>query len=142
MRDVIARALVWVLRMALPARGRHGATPATVPAPSPEPAPTDSWSTPTPRSRTAPKSRTAPRSGPTPWLTPTPAHVRALRAPLRGEDVVLVRPYVLADTARELGVVQERRRAAELATLGVDYPYTYPGAPFTRSAFATAGVPA
>ncbi|MDK1472252.1 hypothetical protein QNO07_02220 [Streptomyces sp. 549] len=133
MRDVIARALVWVLRMVLPVRGRHGARPVTEPAPSPDPAPTRSGLTSTSAQ----------------WLTPTPEHVRALRAPLRGEDVVLVRPYVLAATPHAVadmqvvpGVVHERQRAAALATLGVDYPYTYPGAPFTRSAFAAAGVPA
>ncbi|MFK0289507.1 hypothetical protein ACIQU6_03325 [Streptomyces sp. NPDC090442] len=31
MRDAIARALVRILRILLPARGRHAATPATVP---------------------------------------------------------------------------------------------------------------
>ncbi|WP_445394991.1 hypothetical protein ACSMX9_17270 [Streptomyces sp. LE64] len=29
-----------------------------------------------------------------PWTTPVPAHVRARHAPLRGEDIALVRPYV------------------------------------------------
>ncbi|WP_411084198.1 hypothetical protein [Streptomyces sp. cmx-18-6] len=42
----------------------------------------------------------------------------------------------------ELGIIRERRRAAALAAMGVDYPYTYDGAPFPRSAFAAAGVSA
>ncbi|AEW97597.1 hypothetical protein SCATT_52260 [Streptantibioticus cattleyicolor NRRL 8057 = DSM 46488] len=42
----------------------------------------------------------------------------------------------------ELRLRQERRRAVALATMGVDYPYTYEGAPFPRSAFAASGVSA
>lgn len=42
----------------------------------------------------------------------------------------------------ELVLIRERRRAAVLATMGVDYPYSYPGAPFGTSAFAAAGVSA
>ncbi|MEW2635736.1 hypothetical protein AB0903_29885 [Streptomyces sp. NPDC048389] len=106
MRDVIARALVWVLRMVLPARGRHGATE---PATSPEPAPVNPWSR--------------------PWTSPSKEEARA----------IFERQ---AETTMKLGIIHERRRAAELATMGVDYPYTYPGAPFTRSAFAAAGVSA
>ncbi|MGW0560108.1 hypothetical protein ACWDZ4_05630 [Streptomyces sp. NPDC003016] len=56
--------------------------------------------------------------------------------------MALIRPYAFAETAMELGVIHERRRAAALASLGVDYPYTYEGAPFPRSAFAAAGVTA
>ncbi|MFE7315168.1 hypothetical protein ACFU7T_19115 [Streptomyces sp. NPDC057555] len=37
MRDAIARALVRVLRILLPARGRHAATPNTTPEPATEP---------------------------------------------------------------------------------------------------------
>jgi hypothetical protein len=44
-----------------------------------------------------------------------------------------------AETARELRLCRERRRAAVLATMGVDYPYTYEGAPFPASAFEAAG---
>lgn len=120
MRDVIARALVWVLRLLLPARGRHSAAP--VYTPEPESAPVDPWSR--------------------PWPTPIPEHIHTLYAPLRGEDVALARPYVLAETTMELGVIHERRRAAALATMGVDYPYSYPGAPFPTSAFAAAEVSA
>ncbi|GGP40454.1 hypothetical protein [Streptomyces melanogenes] len=42
MRDAIARALLWVLRLLLPARGRHAADP----APTPEPARVDPWAKP------------------------------------------------------------------------------------------------
>lgn len=77
-----------------------------------------------------------------PWPTPVPEHVRARRLPLRGEDTALVRPYAPADDTLNFGVISERRRAAVLATYGVDYPYTYEGAPFPASAFVTAGVTA
>ncbi|WP_405793371.1 hypothetical protein [Streptomyces sp. NBC_01506] len=50
MRDPIARALVWLLRLVLPARGRH-CTTAT--PPTTEPAPVSPWS----RPWTAPSSR-------------------------------------------------------------------------------------
>ncbi|WP_405795499.1 hypothetical protein [Streptomyces sp. NBC_01506] len=50
MRDPIVRALVWVLRLVLPARGCHSA-PAT--PPTSEPAPVSPWS----RPWTAPSSR-------------------------------------------------------------------------------------
>ncbi|MGW0559610.1 hypothetical protein ACWDZ4_02980 [Streptomyces sp. NPDC003016] len=124
MRDRIARALSWVLSLLAPRRpGRHSAAFfAEPPEPTVEPAPVSPWSR--------------------PWPTPTPEHIRSLYAPLRGEDVALTRPYVLAKTTVELGVIHERRRAAALATLGVDYPYTYPGAPFPASTFAAAGVSA
>ncbi|MFE1960921.1 hypothetical protein [Streptomyces sp. NPDC059479] len=42
MRDSIARALVWVLRMVLPAKGDHRAPNAA----TPEPAPVRAWSKP------------------------------------------------------------------------------------------------
>ncbi|MEU4950755.1 hypothetical protein [Streptomyces lavendulae] len=34
--------------------------------------------------------------------------------------------------------IRERRLAVDLASAGIDYPYTYPGAPFSRSAFGAA----
>ena len=43
---------------------------------------------------------------------------------------------VEADAEREHQ--QERRRAAAFATLGVDYPYTYDGAPFGADDFRAA----
>ncbi|MFK0296703.1 hypothetical protein ACIQU6_40385 [Streptomyces sp. NPDC090442] len=44
-----------------------------------------------------------------------------------------------AETTLELHVIRERRCAAVLATMGVDYPYVYDGAPFPVSAFAIEG---
>ncbi|MFJ4968661.1 hypothetical protein [Streptomyces sp. NPDC088755] len=44
-----------------------------------------------------------------------------------------------AEATLQLRVIRERRRAA---TLGVDYPYTYEGAPFGADSFAAAGVSA
>jgi hypothetical protein len=64
-----------------------------------------------------------------PWTGPTKEEARALF-------------QQQAETTIELTVVRERRRAAALATLGVDYPYTYAGAPFPASAFATEGMSA
>lgn len=123
MRDLIARALLRVLRILLPAHGRHSAT-ASRPRSAPEPAPASPWSS--------------------PWPTPTPAHVIQRHTPLRGEDIALARPYVPADEdTLNLRLVQrERRTAAVLATFGVDWPYTYDGAPFPTSAFAATGVSA
>ncbi|WP_246562106.1 hypothetical protein [Streptomyces roseirectus] len=40
-----------------------------------------------------------------------------------------------ADAVRELQ--EERRRAAAYASLGIDYPYTYDGAPFAADSFPT-----
>ncbi|MFB7028775.1 MULTISPECIES: hypothetical protein [unclassified Streptomyces] len=125
MRDVIARALSRVLSaLALRRPGRHTAeflAHRTGPVHT-EPVRTDPWSK--------------------PWPTPTPDHVRARYAPLRGEDVALTRPYCRAGDAVDLDLICERRRAAALATLGVDWPYTYEGAPFPESAFAAVGVSA
>ncbi|MFF6867705.1 hypothetical protein [Streptomyces sp. NPDC012450] len=42
----------------------------------------------------------------------------------------------------DLDLICERRHAIALATLGVDWPYTYEGAPFPASAFGAVGVPA
>ncbi|WP_282697905.1 hypothetical protein [Streptomyces sp. CC208A] len=121
MRDLIARALVWALSVLVPHRpGRHSAA---FLAERPETPLVDPWLK--------------------PWSTPTPAHVRALYSPLRGEDVALVRPYCRLDDTLDFGVIHERRTAAVLATLGVDYPYGYEGDHFeTLAAFAAAGVTA
>ncbi|GLF99375.1 hypothetical protein SYYSPA8_33780 [Streptomyces yaizuensis] len=37
---------------------------------------------------------------------------------------------------------QQRRRALHYATRGVDFPYTYPGAPFPADAWTWTGVTA
>lgn len=77
-----------------------------------------------------------------PALTPVPVNPwsRPWTGPTKEEASALFRQQ--AETTMELGVIHERRRAAVLATMGVDYPYTYEGAPFPRSAFAAAGVTA
>ncbi|MFC7975061.1 hypothetical protein ACFUT3_07460 [Streptomyces cinereoruber] len=132
MRDAIARAHSWALSLLVPRRpGRHSAAflagrtepvRTEAPARSEEPVRVDPWSK--------------------PWPTPTPAHVRDRYAPLRGEDVSLTRPYCRVGAAEELGVICERRRAAVLATLGVDWPYGYEGDQFAALAAAATAVPA
>ncbi|MFB7634381.1 hypothetical protein ACFC0M_26010 [Streptomyces sp. NPDC056149] len=107
MRDRIARALVWMLRLLLPAQGRHAATPA--PEPSTEPTPANPWSR--------------------PWTGPT-----------KEEAAEFFRQQ--AKTTLELHAIRERRRAAVLATMGTDYPYSYPGDPFPASAFDAVAVSA
>lgn len=119
MSDVIARALLWVLRVLLPARGRHAAG-LEASRRQAEPVPLSPWAV--------------------PWTTPTPPHIVERYTPLRGEDLALVRPYVLR--GREGVRQRERRTAVVLATLGEDYPYTYEGAPFPRAAFVGAEVAA
>jgi hypothetical protein len=53
---------------------------------------------------------------------------RAVGVRLRGEDVALVRPYVVAwERQREREAQRERRTAAALATCGVDYPHGHQG---------------
>ncbi|WP_326811561.1 hypothetical protein OIE62_15955 [Streptomyces scopuliridis] len=103
MRDAIARALVWMLRLLLPARGKHTAEhPAPVDTPTPQPA-ANPWSK--------------------PWTSPTREQARELFR-------------LQAETTMELGIVQRERRAAVLlADIGIDYPYTYDGAPFPAAAF-------
>jgi hypothetical protein len=64
-----------------------------------------------------------------PWTGPTKDEARALF-------------QQQAETTIEVTAVRERRRAAALATLGIDYPYTYAGAPFPASAFTTEGMSA
>ncbi|MGW3569095.1 hypothetical protein ACWDSL_35435 [Streptomyces sp. NPDC000941] len=106
MRDAIALALVWMLRILLPSHGRHrSAPPADQPAPGSEPGAVSPWSR--------------------PWPSPSKEQARALFEQQ-------------AEVTMELGAIRERRRAAELAAMGEDYPYTYPGAPFPLSAFAAA----
>lgn len=66
----------------------------------------------------APPPVPAPEPSPwrTPWTTPTPAHVRERYAPLRGEDVALVRPYVIAEERR-----QREAAKRELSQAGRDW---------------------
>lgn len=64
------------------------------------------------------------RVTPEPATVPTPPRpVRPIPAPLIGEEVALIRPYLVAwETAQEQRRQRERRRAAVLATFGQDYP--------------------
>ncbi len=66
-----------------------------------------------------------------PWAGPSSAQARAIFRPTDAETTLVLSP-----------VQQERRYAAEFAAIGVDYPYTFSGAPFPGSAFAAAGVSA
>lgn len=57
-----------------------------------------------------------------PAPTPTAVRPAARRQVLRGEDVQLVRPYLLAHERKlEREAQRERRTAAALASMGVDY---------------------
>lgn len=57
-----------------------------------------------------------------PWNTPTREEAQRIFA-------------AQSETTLELGIIQQRRLAVELATRGVDWPYTYEGAPFPASAW-------
>ncbi|MFG2439050.1 hypothetical protein [Streptomyces sp. NPDC048508] len=81
---------------------------------------------------------TAPTTTPEP--VPASPWSRPWTGPTKEEAAAVFRQE--AETTLQLGVIRERRRAAALATLGVDYPYTYEGAPFGADAFAAAGVSA
>ncbi|MFF0445056.1 hypothetical protein ACFYT4_01325 [Streptomyces sp. NPDC004609] len=101
----IARLLRRALKWALPAYGRHRATPAfTTPA--------------------------SPVAWTKPWTAPAPAHVIERTLPLRGEDIPLVRPYALLDDTLQLRTVLPRRRLKVLVHAGeaLDLPC---GAPAT-----------
>lgn len=71
---------------------------------------------------------------PQPYVSPWS---RPWTGPTKEEAAEFFRRQAEADTAREHALQQERQRAAAYATLGVDYPYTYPGAPFTATDFRT-----
>ncbi|MFD4700843.1 hypothetical protein [Streptomyces niveus] len=82
MRNPIARALVWVLRLVLPARGHHGGTATP---PSPEPAPVSPWSR--------------------PWTAPSSTDVRAIFKDERTRELPeLQRERVYAAEFAALGV--------------------------------------
>ncbi|MFM9611485.1 hypothetical protein [Streptomyces niveiscabiei] len=111
MRDFIVRALSRALCKLVPRR-RPGRHSATRLTPVPEPViPVSPWSR--------------------PWTSPSK------------EEVAEIFRRQAEEWARmeEAELQRERRRAAELATLGIDHPYTYPGAHFPRDAFGgTTGV--
>lgn len=114
MRDAIARALSWVLSLLAPRRpGRHSAAFLAEPsAATPEPTPADPWSR--------------------PWGGPSAAQVRTI-----------FQPETDAETTMSLSVVQkERHYAVEFAAIGVEYPYSYDGAPFSRWEFNAQGMTA
>lgn len=124
MRDRIARALCWVLALLSPLSprtrrpGRHTAAYLA--------------------KRAAPASLVI--CAPT---TLIPVHVLARSIPTPWAP--RVGPWLAgreAEQTLELCAIRERRRALEFATHGRDYPYSYPGAPFSASAFAAAGVSA
>ncbi|WP_338684779.1 hypothetical protein QD712_30115 [Streptomyces acidiscabies] len=112
MRDFIVRALLSALRVLIPRRrpGRHSADHFTPTAP------------PTPVIPESPWSR--------PWTSPSKAEAAEILR-RRAQE----RAQAEADAAwqrQERRLQRERLYAAELASLGIDHPYTYPGAPFTE----------
>lgn len=116
MRDSIARTLMRVLSLLLPARGKRRAIPVLAPAARPA------------------------ICGPT---TPIPAHVLARSIPSAWHH--RVGPWLLAREAEreaertlDLFAVPDRWRALECAASGTEHPYTYEGAPFPARAFAAA----
>ncbi|MFM9447534.1 hypothetical protein [Streptomyces acidiscabies] len=125
MRHAIARAIFAcfhiLLTLALPASGRRRKPPAAA-APVPPPPYVSPWSR--------------------PWTGPTKeeaaeffrlqAETDAVRQALAERE----RGRALQDPD-EHALQQERQLAAAYATLGIDYPYTFPGAPFTAEDFGT-----
>ncbi|MEV6076319.1 hypothetical protein AB0L80_14625 [Streptomyces sp. NPDC052069] len=75
---------------------------------------------------------------PAPEPTPVSPWSRPWSSPTKEEAQALFRKQ--AEVTMQLGVIRERRTAAVLATLGVDYPYSYPGDHFENAAYAAAGV--
>ncbi|MET9429821.1 hypothetical protein [Streptomyces sp. NPDC003036] len=65
-----------------------------------------------------------------PWETPQPQHVTERSLPFE-DELPAVRPYVAGfpPPSTEEEWRRERRRAAAFAQAGMDYAYTYPGAP-------------
>lgn len=64
----------------------------------------------------------APMSRPQTTARPVPEHVRERFRPLIAEQVALVRPYLVAyEQQREQRLQRERRTAAVLAEVGIDY---------------------
>ncbi|QNP71841.1 hypothetical protein IAG44_22110 [Streptomyces roseirectus] len=61
-----------------------------------------------------------------PYVSPW---TRPWTSPSKEEAAAIFRRQAEADAVRER-LQQERRQAAAYATLGVDHPYTYDGAPF------------
>jgi hypothetical protein len=70
------------------------------------------------------------RQSPPSASDPLPSRVTEQYEVLDGDAVRIVRPYVIAaQQRRERAEQRERRRAAMLATMGIDYPEPLRGAP-------------
>lgn len=82
-RRAVREVVAYVRGLVLNARPQVGCAPPALP---PVPQPSSTWGA--------------------AWTTPTPAHVRERHAPLRGEDVALVRPYVIAEERRQREAVR------------------------------------
>jgi len=83
---------------------------------------------------------------PVPAPTPPEPYVspwsRPWTGPTKEEAAEFFRRQAAADAEREARLQYERRRAAAYASLGMDYPYTYEGAPFGPDAFTGTGMSA
>ncbi|MET9690123.1 hypothetical protein ABZY81_16875 [Streptomyces sp. NPDC006514] len=66
-----------------------------------------------------------------PWNTPPAPHVVERGEPFEDDLPNVARPYVAGfpRPRTEQDWQRERRRAAAFAAAGMDYPYSYPGAP-------------
>lgn len=115
MRQSIARAILaslcTLLSLLLPARGQRRKPCQAAPAPAPEPViPVSPWAR--------------------PWTSISKEEAAEIFR-LQAER------HQQAEAAWELRLQWERRQAATLATMGIDYPYTYDGAPFDAASFRT-----
>ncbi|MCX3058562.1 hypothetical protein OFY01_01980 [Streptomyces sp. GXMU-J5] len=114
MRDAIARTLTRVLALLVPCRpGRHSA-----------------------RYLAARTSGPITASGPAPALSPANPWSRPWTGPTKEQAAAFFRRQ--GATTPEQRRQRERRRALYYATRGIDFPYTYEGAPFPLAAFASA----
>lgn len=110
MLDPISRALAWILDVLLPAHRPEGRHSARYLGARPT-APIDPVTA-------SPWSR--------PWTGPTKDEAQAIFRQ-RAEAALRLR-----------SLQQQRRRALYYATWGIDFPYSYEGAPFGSDAFETA----
>jgi len=120
MRHSIAHAisacLCTLLTLLFPARGKRRKPCPTAPAPTPAQPYVSPWSR--------------------PWTSPTKEEAAELFR-RQAEQAKHAERTEQTEAAWELRLQWERRRAATLATMGVDYPYTYEGSPFTPDDFRT-----
>ncbi|MHC5903381.1 hypothetical protein ACVNF4_05630 [Streptomyces sp. S6] len=80
------------------------------------------------------KQPASPAVAPTPQPYVSPWS-RPWTGPTKEEAAEFFRRQAAADAEREARLQYERRQAAAYASVGVDYPYTYDGAPFGAEAF-------